>query len=65
MCNLSQGIEEKEIEIGKAMGEAAAEAKIIITIHNNGFTAEQIVSAINKDIEEVEAIIEGKESVLA
>ncbi len=65
MCNLSQAIEEKGIEIGKAMGEAAAEAKIIITIHNNGFTAEQIASAINKDIEEVEAIIEGKESVLA
>ncbi len=65
MCNLSQGIEEKGIEIGKAMGEAAAEAKIIITIHNNGFTAEQIASAINKDIGEVEAIIEGKEPVLA
>ncbi len=65
MCNLSQGIEEKGIEIGKAMGEAAAEAKIIITMHNNGFTAEQIASAINKDIEEVEAIIKGKESVLA
>ncbi len=26
MCNLSQCIEEKGIEIGKAMGEAAAEA---------------------------------------
>ncbi len=65
MCNLSQGIEEKGIEIGKAMGEAAAEAKIIITMHNNGFTAEQIASAINRDIEEVEAIIKGKEPVLA
>ncbi len=32
MCNLSQGIEEKGIEIGKAMGEAAAEAKRIITM---------------------------------
>lgn len=65
MCNLSQGIEEKGIAIGKAMGEAAAEAKIIVTMHNNGFTAEQIASAINKDIEEVEAIIEGKELELA
>lgn len=65
MCNLSQGIEEKGIAIGKAMGEAAAETKIIVTMHNNGFTAEQIASAINKDIEEVEAIIEGKELELA
>lgn len=61
MCNLSQGIEDKGIEIGRAMGEAAAEAKIIITMYNNGFSTEQIASAINKDTEEVEAIIEGKE----
>ncbi|MCI8359701.1 MAG: hypothetical protein HFI51_16415, partial [Lachnospiraceae bacterium] len=65
MCNLSQGIEDKGIAIGeargKAMGEAAAEARIIITMHNNGFTAEQIAAAINKDKEEVKAVIEGKE----
>ena len=40
MCNLSQGIEDKGIAIGKAV----AEAEIIVTMHNNGFTAEQIVS---------------------
>ena len=57
MCNLSQGIEEKGIAIGKA----AAEAEIIITMYHNGFTAEQIASAINKDREDVEAMIEGKE----
>ncbi len=51
--NLSKGI-----EIGKAMGEAAAEAKIIITMHNNGFTAEQIAAATDKDIKDVEAITE-------
>ena len=65
MCNLSQGIEDKGIAIGeargKAMGEAAAEARIIITMYNNGFAAEQIAAAINKDKEEVEAVIEGKE----
>lgn len=61
MCNLSQGIEENGIAIGKAMGEAAAEAKIIVTMHNNGFTTEQIAAAINRDKEEVETIIEGKE----
>ena len=61
MCNLSQGIENKGIAIGKA----AAEAEIIITMYINGFTAEQIASAINKGIEEVESIIEGKELELA
>lgn len=61
MCNLSHGIEDKGIAIGKA----AAEAEIIITMYHNGFTAEQIASAINKGIEEVEAIIEGKELELA
>lgn len=57
MCNLSQGIEDKGIAIGKA----AAEIEIIVTMHNNGFTAEQIAAAINKDKEAVEAVIEGKE----
>ena len=61
MCNLSQGIEDKGIAIGEARGKAAAEARIIITMHNNGFTAEQIAAAINKDKEEVKAVIEGKE----
>ncbi len=61
MCNLSQGIEDK----GIAIGEAAAEARIILTMHSNGFTAEQIASAINKGIEDVEAIIKGKELELA
>lgn len=61
MCNLSQGIEEK----GIAIGEAREKTKIILSMYNNGFTAEQIAFAINKDIEEVEAIIEGKEPVLA
>lgn len=61
MCNLGQGIEDRRIEIGKAMGEAAAEARIIITMHNNGFSVEQIAAAINQDKEKVEAVIEGKE----
>ena len=59
MCNLSQGIKEDGIEIGKAIGEAG----IIINMHNNGFTAQQISAATNKDLKEVEKIIEGKELV--
>ena len=60
MCNLSQGIEEKGIAIGRAEGEAG----LIIKMYKNGFTAEQIASATDKDIEEVKAIIAGKEPAL-
>lgn len=60
MCNLSQGIEEQGIAIGKA----EAESEIIMTMYNNGFTAEQIAAAINRDIKDVEAIIKDKELAL-
>ncbi len=52
MCNLSQGIEEKGIAIG--------EARVIVKMYKNGFTAEQIAAATDKDIKDVEAIIEGE-----
>ena len=45
MCNLSQGIEEKGIVIGVARKKA----QIILNMYKNGFTAEQIASATNKD----------------
>lgn len=61
MCNLSQGIEDK----GIAIGEAKAETRIIIRMHKNGFTVEQIAAVTDKDVKDVEAIIEGKESVFA
>ena len=61
MCNLSQGIEEK----GIAIGEARKEEKIILNMHNNGFTVEQIAMATDKNVEEVKAIITGKEPALA
>ena len=57
MCNLSQGIEEKGIALG--------EAGLILKMYKNGFTAEQIAAATDKDIEEVKAIIAGKEPALA
>ena len=50
MCNLSQGIKEE---------------KIILNMHNNGFTVEQIAMATDKNVEEVKAIIAGKEPALA
>ena len=58
MCNLSEGIEERAIEKGIAKGIAEGEASIIINMHNNGLSAEQIASLTDKNIEEVRKIIE-------
>ena len=60
MCNLSQGIKED----GIAIGEAREKAKIILNMYKNGFTTEQIASATDEDLEEVKAIIAGKEPAL-
>jgi SOS response regulatory protein OraA/RecX len=61
MCNLSQGILEK----GEIRGEAKAEAKIILNMYKKGFTVEQIADVTDKKVEEVRAIIEKREPVLA
>lgn len=57
MCNLSQGIKEEGIAIGRAEGEAGLIAKM----YKNGLSIELIASATDKTIEEVKTIIEGKE----
>ena len=57
MCNLSQGVKEEGIAIGRAEGEAG----IIAKMYKNGLSIELIASATDKTIEEVKTIIEGKE----
>ena len=57
MCNLSQGVKEEGIAIGRAEGEAG----LITKMYKNGLSIELIASATDKTIEEVRAIIEGKE----
>lgn len=52
MCNLSQGILEK------------GEAKFIMNMYKKGYTLEQIADVADKTVEEVETIIEKRESVL-
>ena len=50
------------------IGDSIAVNGICLTVTSfdkNGFTAEQIASATDKDIEEVKAIIAGKEPALA
>ena len=52
MCNLSQGIRDAE------------NVKIIMNMHRNGYTLEQIAECVEKTIEEVEAVIRKREPVL-
>ena len=81
MCNLSQGIEEEGIAIGHAAGleegrtaglaeghEAGlieGEAGLILKMYKNGFTAEQIAAATDKDIKEVERMITERKSAVS
>ena len=51
MCNLSQGIKEAGIAEGKA--------EVVLNMHNNGFTLEQIVVATEMTVEEIKAVIAG------
>ena len=61
MCNLGQGIRES----GEAIGEARGEAKMILSMHEKGYTLEQIADVAEKTREQIEAIIEMGKSVLA
>ena len=57
MCNLSQGIREDATD--------EANAKIIMNMHRDGYSSEQIARIVEKTIDEVEAVIKKREPVLA
>lgn len=57
MCNLSQGIFEK--------GEARREAVVVKKMYEKGYALEEIAEIVEKSVEEVKAIIEDKELILA
>ena len=68
MCNLSQGVKEEGIAIGRREGleegrregYAEGEAVLIMTMYKNGLLPEQIASATDKTVEEIKTIIQGK-----
>ena len=56
---------ESEGEVrGKAMGEVVGEAKIILKRNHSGMSPENIASITGKDLDEINAILEGKVPVL-
>ena len=68
MCNLSQGVKEEGIAIGRREGleegrregYAEGEAGLIMTMYKNGLLPEQIASATDKTVEEIKTIIQGR-----
>ena len=52
---------EKGIAIGEtkgiSIGKERAQSELLRSMHKNGFTAEQIAAAIDKDLEEVRAVL--------
>ena len=68
MCNLSQGVKEEGIAIGRREGleegrregYAEGEAGLIMTMYKNGLLPEQIASATDNTVEEIKTIIQGK-----
>jgi predicted transposase YdaD len=58
-------IRQAEKEVGIAEGERRGKVAIILNMHENNFTLEQIALATAKTPEEVEEIIKKSELVLA
>ncbi len=59
MCNLSQGIMEKGEAIGLERGRKEIENKFIISMHEKGYSLEEIAGIMDKEINEIEKVIEG------
>ena len=66
MCNLSQGVKEEGIAIGRREGleegRREGHAELITKMYKNGLSIELIASATDKTIEEVKTIIEGNDN---
>ena len=55
---------EREVSAARKLGESEGEAKIIINMNHSGMTPENIASITGKDLDEINAILEGKVQVL-
>ena len=60
----AEGRAEGRVE-GRAEGRAQGESVLILRMHKNGFSAEEIASATDKDLAEVKAILENGEPIPA
>ncbi len=60
MCDLVKTYGDEREMRGEARGEARNLSQVITTMHKNGFSAGQIAAALDKNVDEVEAILSGK-----
>ena len=58
MCNLSQGIREEGMAIGREEGRQQAQTRVILNMHKRGYSIEQIADVAEISIQEANAVIE-------
>ena len=64
MCDALRELMKDDLEDARRLGEAEGEVKIIINMGQNGMSPENIASITGKDLDEINAILEGKVPVL-
>ena len=64
MCDALRELMKDDLEDARKLGESEGEAKIIINMNRSGMSPENIASITGKDLDEINAILEGKVSAL-
>ena len=64
MCDALRELMKDDQEHARKLGESEGEAKIIINMNRSGMSPENIASITGKDLDEINAILEGKVPVL-
>ena len=64
MCDALRELMKDDLEDARKLGESEGEAKIIINMNHSGMSPENSASITGKDLDEINAILEGKVSAL-
>ena len=65
MCDALRELMKDDLEDARKLGESEGEAKIIINMNHSGMSPENIASITGKDLDEINAILEGRVPVLS
>ena len=64
MCDALRELMKDDLEDARRLEESEGEVKIIINMRQNGMSPENIASITGKDLDEINAILEGKVPVI-
>lgn len=64
MCDALRELMKDDLEDARRLGESEGKVKIIINMRQNGMSPENIASITGKDLDEINAILEGKVPVI-